>query len=327
MKYDFTTMLNREGTGDLAITGTRTAKSYSVTFAGNAAEDITDGAGIATYNTNYTFTLPSTDGWAYRVDSIKIGRTIYTGYSVENAVYTIPGSAINGDIVITVSKSATKASVTVEGSGAGAAAGYNLTATIGEPYTLTINPESGYTYMVSAVMNGESVDLVVNGNTYAINNVTGNIVFTVDRTVIVDGVTVSEYLTLDGTVMWLVKNKTTLAANKVPTDDGEKMFWSEKYDAYCYLVIAETLTVANAQKKVDITDGTAVAVNYGMDVNMTGKVDASDAQLTYNMYNAMYTKFTDDLTVEKFLRADINADATVNVADATAIITAILDNV
>lgn len=312
-------------TGALVITGTRTEKSYTVTFEGNAASEITGGAATATYNTDYTFTMPSADGWAYHLDSITIAGTAYTGYSVENSVYTIPGSAITGDIVITVSKSQTIARVTVEGSGAGAAAGYASKANIGESYTLTIVPEAGYTYTVTATMGGSDVEIANNGdNTYTIANVTDNIFFTVDRTVIVTGVSVTKYLDVDGAVMWLVKNNTTLADGKVPTYDENNMFWSEQYKAYCYLVIAPTLTTDDAATNVGITVGKAVSVDYGMDVNMTGKVDASDAQLTYNMYNAVYSEFTADAAMEKFLRADVNADCVINVQDAAAIISNIL---
>lgn len=312
-------------TGEIVITGTREEKSYTVTISGNAKDDITDAADKATYNTDYSFTMPSADGWAYSLDSITIGGTVYTGYSVSDSVYTIPGSAINGDIVITVSKSQTIASVTVEGTGAGAAAGYETSASIGESYTLTIVPEAGYNYMVTATMNGTAATVIDNGNnTYTIANVTGNIVFTVNRSVVVDGVSVCQYLTLDGTIMWLVKNNTVVADGKVPTYDGANMFWSEKYDCYCYLALAETMSTEDAAEKVNITDGAAATVNYGMDVNITGKVDASDAQLVYNMYNVLYNTFTDDATVEKFLRADVNADSIVNVEDASAIIAAIL---
>lgn len=312
-------------TGELVISGTRAEKSYSVTFAGNAAAEITDGADTATYNTDYTFTMPSANGWAYSLDGITIAGTVYTGYSVDNSVYTIPGSAITGEIVITVSKNATEASVVVQGSGAGAAAGYETKANIGASYTLTITPEAGYVYTVTATMGGNPAAFTDNGNnTYTIAKVTDNIIFTVERIVIVDGVSVTEYLSLDGTVMWLVKNKTTLTDAKVPTYDGEKMYWSEKYDAYCYLIIAQTLNLDDATSKIDITDGTAVSIDYSMDINATGKVDASDAQLTYNMYNAAYSEFTSDVTMEKFFRADVNADGTINVQDATAIISSIL---
>lgn len=312
-------------TGEIVITGNRTEKSYFVTVSGNAADDITDAAPTATYNTDYSFTMPSAAGWAYSLDSITIGGTAYTGYSVSNSVYTIPGTAINGDIVITVSKSQSTASVTVEGSGAGAAAGYETSAELGKPYTLTIVPEDGFTYTVTATVNGAAVVVTDNGdNTYTIANVFGDVVFTVECVVVIDGVSASQYLTMDGRLMWLVKNNTTVAEGKVPTFDGMNMFWSEKYGCYCYLVIADTFTSEEAAAKVAITDGSAVSIDYNNDVNMTGLVDASDAQLVYNMYNAEYKVFSDDLTVEKFLRADINADSIVNVEDAAAIIDDIL---
>ena len=312
-------------TGNLVITGSRTEKTYEVIFTGNAADDITDGMATATYDTDYMFTMPSAEGWAYSLDEIIIGEETYTGYTVDGAVYTIPGTAITGNIQIIVSKSATVAGVTVEGTGAGAASGYEPQVNIGEDYTLSIIPEAGYTYAVNATMNGEPVFVIDNGdNTYTIQNVTGNIVFEVTRTVIVDGVTVSRYLTLDGTVMWLIKNEVTLEEGKVPTYNEEKMFWSEEYNAYCYLEIVPTLSVEEASDKVDIIDGNYESVNYSMDVNITGKVDASDAQLTYNMYNAFYNEFTDDITIEKFLRADVNSDTTVDVKDAAVIINYLL---
>ena len=307
-------------TGDRIISGTRTEKRYNVTFEGNAASEIKDGAKTATYNKDYTFTMPTAERWAYSVDKITIGGKDYTGYTVKNSVYTIAGSAIDGDIVITVSKKQTIASVTVTGTGAGAAAGYDTSATIGQDYILTLNPEAGYRYQVTATVNGQQVAVEANGNAYTIRNVTGDVVFTVERIVVVDGVSVSEYLVLNGTKMWLVKNEVTLEDGKVPTYDGAQMFWSEKYKAFCYLTIAETLDTEAAAANVGITDGTAVNVDYGMDVNMTGKVDASDAQLIYNMYNVVYNGFTEEATAEKFLRADVNGDTKVNVTDAAAVI-------
>lgn len=312
-------------TGTIVITGSRTEKSYSVSVSGNAADEITDAANIATYNTDYTFTMPAAEGWAYSLDSITIGGVTYTGYSVENSVYTIAGSAINGDIVITVSKNQTIASVTVEGTGAGAAAGYKTSADIGAEYTLTIVPEAGYTYTVSATINGVSLDVTDNGdNTYTVSKVLGNIVFVVNCNVVLDGVSVSQYLSLDGSIMWLIKNDTKVANGKVPTYDDEKMFWSEEYGCYCYLTVAETLTVEETAAKVSISEGSAVSVSYEKDVNLTGRTDASDAQLVYNMYNAYYDAISADVTVEKFLRADVNADGIINVEDAASIIASIL---
>lgn len=311
--------------GALVITATATPKSYSVTIKGTAADDITDAADAATYSTDYAFTMPSADGWSYSLESITIGGTAYTGYTVADSVYTIPGTAITGEIEITVNKTRVTITIEVEGTGAGAAAGYEVSANVGEDYTLTITPVAGYTYTVTATMGDGAATVIDNGdNTYTIKAVSDDIVFTVERTVVVDGVSVSEYLTFDGTMLWLVKNATTLAEGSVSTYDGSNMFWSEKYNAYCYLVIAGTLSAEDAKAKVGIADGTVTNVDYGMDVNGTGKVDASDAQLVHNMYNASYSAFTEDVTMEKFLRADVNTDGNVNTEDAAAIISSIL---
>lgn len=320
-----------EVTGVLVISGTRTAKSFDVTIEGTGANDIVGAASKATYGTDYTFTMPTADGFAYQLESLTIGGVDVTDESVyevdsDTNQYTIRGSAIKGAIVMSISKTATKAGVTVTGSGASAAAGYNVSATIGADYTLTIVPESGWTYVVTATMNGETAEVIDNeNNTYTIKDVTGPIVFTVERILKVEGIEVTDYLTIDGSNIWLVKNAVTVDEGKVPTYDNNKMFWSDKYQAYCYLVIAATISADDVTGKVNIANGTAVTVDYGMDVNMSGKVDASDAQLTYNIYNAMYSEFTQDVTVEKFLRADVNGDAKVNVEDAAAIITYILE--
>lgn len=313
--------------GDLVISADRTPKSYDVTFTGNGAEDITEAAATATYGTAYTFALPTADGFAYSLDCITIGGTDYTEYKVQDGVYTIPGTAIAGDIVITVTKTSTEnsVSVTVTGSGAGMAAGFAPTAQVGSAYTLTVTPSEDYSYTITATMGGEAVQLLDNGNdTYTIANVTGDIVFTIERTLLTDSVSVSQYLDLDGSILWLVKNAVTLKDGKVPTYNGANMFWSDKYDAYCYLVKANTLDEEEVKAGIDIVDGAAEAVDYSMDVNMTGKVDSSDAQLVYNMYNAMYDGFTAEVTMEKYLRADTNGDAIINVEDAAAIISEIL---
>lgn len=311
--------------GEINISGSRTEKTYNVTFEGTAADEIVDGATTATYNTDYTFTLPTVKGWAYSMDGMTINGETYTGYTVNNSVYTIPGLAITGDIVITVNKIDTEASVTVEGSGAGIADGYNPIVDMHADYTLTTVPELGYIYTITATMGGNKATVIDNGDdTYTIKDVTGDIIFTIERKVVVDGVSISQYLTLDGTIMWLIKNDITLSESKTPTYDGEKMYWSEKYEAYCYLVISDTLTIQDVESKIDIVDGVAESISYDKDVNKTGKVDASDAQLTYNMYNALYKEFSDDATMEKFLRADVNGDGLVNVEDAVAIVTSIL---
>lgn len=311
--------------GPVVISGSRTPKRYSVTLTGNAAAEIADAPDTAVYHTDYSFTLPSIEGWIYCVESIVIGDAECTTYTAENGTYTIPGTEICGDVVISVSKEATQTGVTVEGNGAGAAAGYNPVAELGQDYTLTIAPEKGYSYTVSATMAGEPVPVTDLGdNTYTVENVSGALVFTVSRTLMVEGVSVSRYLNLDGTALWLIKNNVELEDGRIPTYEGESMFWSDQYQTYCFLAVTQTLSQEEAAARVDVTDGTAVAVDYGMDVNKSGRADASDAQLTYNMYNAQYSGITAEVTVEKYLRADVNGDSEINVNDSVAIVNGLL---
>ncbi len=318
-------------TGELVITGTRSPKTHNATVDGeNAANDGTS----ATYLTDYKFTLKDNVpaglevGYDYTVESITIGGEEYTGYTVDGRVYTIRGEDIIGDVVVKVKTTVldpNKFSVTVVGNGAGAA---TLSANVIDKYgdvTLTVPTKDGYIYTVT--VSGDYT-AVQNGNVYTVSNVTTAVEFTVNRAVDVKGATgvtganVSKYVTLDETVMWLVTIGDKLDG-KVYAYDGQKMFWSNEYNTYATLVVAET-TPAIEAANFDILTANASSVSYNMDVNMTGKVDANDAQLVWNMYEAKYSTFTSTVTLEKFLRADVNGDKVIDVKDATAIINNIL---
>ncbi len=312
-------------TGPLVISGSRTPNSYAVTFDGSGKDDIPDAPETATYGIDYVFTLPTAAGYAYSVDKITVGGDAYTGFSMDGTTCRIPGTAITGAMVITVSKTQTEVPVSVTGDGAGIAVGYAASAVVGQPYTLTVRPESGYKYDITATMGGTAAELTVQGNNYTVASVTGELVFTIDRAVITDTLQVQEYLQLNGAKMYLVTFSPSLDTGKVPTCDGTPMYWSDDYRAYCWLVIANTLTAEALSSRMGVADGSAETVPADMDVNRTGKVDASDAQLVYNMYSAVYPDFTDEVTLLKFLLADTNHDKTVTVEDAAAIIHKILN--
>ncbi len=323
-------------TGDLTVTVDSVPKSYEVTFTPSDA--IVSGENTATYGTDYVFNLKDnilpgeTDGTNYSVESITVGGVAFSDYTVEDRKVTIPGASITGNIAVTVKVErvdANKFSVTVDGTGAGDVVtdGVTFVADKGQPYSITLKPQLGYNYTVTATVAGNNADVSVEGNVYTVQNVTGAVVFTVTRTVNTNGVTYSQFITLDSVEsdVYLVLNKTTVGEGKVPTLNGVAMFWSEKYEAYCGLVIIPAPASENDVKTlISIADGSAVTVDYGMDVNKTGKVDAADAQLVYNMYNAEYSAFTGTVTQEKFLRADVNGDKVIDVTDATAIVTEIL---
>ena len=311
-------------TGNLVINAAMTPKSYNVTVEGTGAGDVT-AADKATYNTDYTFTVTEDGNYTYNT-TVTVGGKTYSLGAPENGKYTIPGTDIKGDIVITVTKTVKPSSVVsvtkpdyVKG---------NDTATKGQDYTFTVEKEDGYDYSEPTVKVGDVdvTDKVVkkeNGS-YTIpgSTITGNITIEVTKTAAVT-VDVTEYITLNGKVMYLVTASGTLPEGQVAKYDGMSMFFSEKYNAYAYLVIsADNLEAvkAEAAAKVKVAEGTAAGtVDYSGDVNGTKVVDVNDAQLTYDMYNTKYSSF-DVVSMLKFLNADVSGDKTVNVSDATAIV-------
>ncbi len=331
-------------TGNVAITTAKQeARSYTVTFEGETPES---GAATATYMSDYSFTLPAdkaadnTKGYSYSLKSITINGEEYTGYTTGDArTYTIPGANIKGNIVITIEKTESDPAyvfVSYTGNAAGSVVSRVETAEYGKSFTLTLDKISGYVYTVTATMGGKTVAVTDNGDsTYTIADVTGDLVINIDRTVNTGGVSVKHYLTLQNANMYLVQEDPTLGAvgeGYIPTYDGQPMYWSSRYNTYCYLVIAgsDGLSLETAQTKVDraeLSDTVKkVDIAYDMDVNETGKVDAADAQLVYNMYSQPeITEFTQDLTVLKFLEADVVGTATlVDTSDAVAIVNHIL---
>lgn len=314
-------------TGNLVINAAMTPKSYNVTVEGTGAGDVT-AADKATYNTDYTFTVTEDDNYTYTT-TVTVGGKAYTLGTPENGKYTIPGTDIKGDIVISVTKTVKPSSVVsvtkpdyVKG---------NDTATKGQDYDFTVEKEDGYDYSEPTVKVG-GVDvtdkLVKNGEgSYTIpgSTITGNITIEVTKTAAV-AVDVTEYITLNGKVMYLVTASGNFAEGQVAKYDGVSMFFSEKYNAYAYLVIsADNLETVKAEAagKVKVAEGTAAGtVDYTGDVNGTKVVDVNDAQLTYDMYNAKYESF-DAVSMLKFLNADVSGDKKVNTADATAIVSLI----
>ena len=311
-------------TGNLVINATMTPKSYNVTVEGTGAGDVT-AADKATYNTDYTFTVTEDGNYTYNT-TVTVGGKTYSLGAPENGKYTIPGTDIKGDIVISVTKTVTPSSVVsvtkpdyVKG---------NDTATKGQDYDFTVEKEEGYDYSEPTVKVG-GVDvtdkLVKNGEgSYTIpgSSITSNITIEVTKTAAVT-VDVTEYITLNGKVMYLVTASGNFAEGQVAKYDGMSMFFSEKYNAYAYLVIsADNLETVKAEAagKVKVAEGTAAGtVDYTGDVNGTKVVDVNDAQLTYDMYNTKYSSF-DVVSMLKFLNADVNGDKKVNTADATAIV-------
>lgn len=320
----------KDVTGNLDISATMTPKSYKVTIKG---EDTT-GAATATYNTAYTFTVDRKDNFTYQV-AVTVGGNVYTGYTVSDNTYTIPGTDITGDIEITITKTeipAEDVKVSFEGNGSADVKNPVLTVKKGNDYTFTLEKAEGFKYEISATMGGADAKVIDNEDgTYTIKNVTGVLKITVTKTSDLT-VDVTEYITLNEKSMYLVTVSGTIAEGSIGKYDGMAMYWSEKYNAYAWLVVsADGLEAVKAEAagKVTIAGGTAAGtVDYSCDVNGTETVDVNDVQLTYDMYNAKYEDFA-KVSMLKFLNADVSTDETsakkLDVSDAAAIVNTILN--
>lgn len=311
-------------TGALVIRGERTAKQYTVIFK-TATDVMLPQDGVVTYGTDYSFTMPVEENYSVSITSIKCNGA-NVEYSAKDGRVTIAGTNILGNLVITLDKVRTNAAVTVNGSAASELTADDEVAEPGKDFSVTLKPDSRYSYVVTATVNGVKVELTQNGNVFTIAGkdvAAGSIVFTVTKTLKTDGFETSKYLQFNGTMVWLVKNEVPQTSGSLYTYDGQVMLWSEKYNAYCCLVIAKTSEELTGDK-LGLQSGTVTAVDYGMDVNNSGRVDMNDVQLTYNLYNNKYQSFTDTVTMEKMLRADVNGSGNVDTEDACAIVNHIL---
>lgn len=315
--------------GDVVVSAV--GKTYNVTVADTTAS-VTAG-NKAQYGVDYSFTVAASSGKVIESVTVTVDGTPVT-LTTSGGQYVIPGKSITGavDILVTEKDSGsteTTTNITIEGVDASEVeGGLNQTATVGSPFTFRLNKQSRYSYTVK--VGGMEVTPNADGS-YTIPGTmitAGGVTITIEKTLTpVAEVTVTNYIQLDGKVMWLI---TATAEDKVLAYGEEgTMFWSDQYDAYCWLVIsAESEDAVKTAAQIAITEDTesavATTVAYDKDVNQTNAVDINDAQLTYDMYQAKaYEDFT-NVTMDKFLEADVNGDKTVNTEDAAAIVAVVL---
>lgn len=139
-------------------------------------------------------------------------------------------------------------------------------------------------------------------------------------------VKVVPYLTMDGTNMYMILCRDVIPQGKAPKYDGNTMYWSEKYNAYVWLLehTAEADDVELLAKgKISVSEGSvAGTVNYSGNVDLSLHTDRTDVQLVWDLYNGKYT--LDNMEMLKFLNADLNADQKLDIRDAAAVVKIIL---
>ena len=321
-------------------------------------KDVTKGPDKATYLQDYSVTVTPRAGLSYaihyeirypngtRSDQVSLTPVANADGTI---TYTIPGSKIDGPVYFLISTNdvATGYAVLVTGNGAEDQAPGNGTSVPRDmPYYLKLNERENCTYTVTAYYQPLSSTATAVNMPAKVRSL-GNGKYVVDpipytelsrrayswRLVVnvekvsqkAEEVSVSPYLELNDKTMMLITVKGTPEGGKAFTYDGNTMYKVNAYgtDQYAWLVIVDkgqTLTQEEAAAKVAISAAdNVVTITPSFDVNMTGKVDVNDAQLVYDMYNGTYSDFT-QVSVEKFLRADVNATKTVDATDAVAIV-------
>ena len=234
---------------------------------------------------------------------------------------------MTGNITITVNKTLKPVETTkiiFQGEGAAdVVGGSEQTANNGQDFSFTLNKKVGYNYTVK--LGGDTIEPNTDGG-YTIPgaNINGtDITVTVEKeSAVTRAIEVYEYVKLNEKSMFLVIADGKAVDSNVLTYDSNIMFWSEKYNAYAYLVVSDkTLDEIKAEAESKIGEAVAMttSIEYDGDVNMSGVIDVNDAQLTWNVYIAMYEDFN-AVSMEKLLRADVNGDKTVDTKDSAAII-------
>ena len=354
---DTYTIENISGNVEVTCTG-KTPKQYDVKYKidEDVEQDVTKGPETVTYLNDYSFVVTPRAGYSYRVIySVDNGDPfVHTVIAVPTAnddgtlTYTIPGKEIVGGVEIWIDPN-TESGIPVVFTGNGvedAASGNASSMGKNMPYYFTLNQRESCDYTVTAYYqplatptaskrpatvrslgNGKYVVEAVNYNDYLfVYAHSWNLVVKVEKVShSAEEVTVSKYLELNDKTMMLVTVKGTPEGGSAFTYDGNTMYKVNAYgaDQYAWLVIVDkgqTLTQEEAAAKVAISAAdNVVTITPSFDVNRTGKVDVNDAQLVYDMYNGTYSNFT-QVSVEKFLRADVNATKAVDHADAVAIV-------
>lgn len=322
-------------------------------------KDVTKGPEKATYLQDYSVIVTPRAGLSYwihyeirypngtRSDQVSLTPVANADGTI---TYTIPGSKIDGTVCFIISTRTNDEypgyAVLVTGNGAEDQAPGNGTSVPRDmPYYLRLNERENCTYTVTAYYQPLGSITAVNMPTtvrslgngkYVVDPIPYNklsqyayswrLVVNVEKvSQNAEEVSVSRYLELNDKTMMLITVKGTPEGGKAFTYDGNTMYKVEGYgtDRYAWLVIVDkgrTLTQEEAAAKVAISAAdNVVTITPGFDVNRTGKVDVNDAQLVYDMYNSTYSDFT-QVSVEKFLRADVNGTKTVDHTDAVAIV-------
>lgn len=327
-------------TGELVISAnsTPTVKTYAVTVEGDGYGDVS-ALTSATHGQNYTFTVTQAANYDYAVAVTVNGQPVTCTVSSSGSryTYTIPAASVTGPVVITVKKAPQSGTTQIVLTGSGATDVWkgvtSYTVKSGEAFAFGISHQEGFDYTVTVMAGEETLTLqrnAENASTYTIpgDYIKGGIIMvSITKTAqLAMTVNAAEYVKLiNGNAVWLITAvpETKLPATKSLYYGDTAMFWSEKYEAYAWLLVNKGTAAdiaAAAKSVISVKGNSTVSVSYSGDVNGTGRIDINDAQYIYDLYNAKHSA----LDMEKFLRCDVNGNREVSVDDVRMVVSLLL---
>lgn len=328
-------------TGELVIKANSapTIKTYAATVEGDGSGDVSP-LTPATHGQEYTFTVTQASNYDYAVavtvNGLPVTCTVNSsGSSVYT--YTIPAASVTGPVVITVKKAPQSGTTQIVLTGSGAADVWkgvtSYTVKSGEAFTFGINHQDGFDYTVIVMVGEKTLTLQRNEGSTSTYTIPGDyikggiIMVSITKTAqLAMTVNAAEYVKLiNGNAVWLITAvpETKLPATKSLYYGDTAMFWSEKYEAYAWLLVDKGTAAdiaATAKSAISVKGNSTVSVSYSGDVNGTGHIDINDAQYVYDLYNAKHSA----LDMEKFLRCDVNGNREVSVDDVQAVVSLLL---
>ena len=329
-------------TGKLVIkaNSTPTVKTYAVTVEGDGSGDVSP-LTPATHGQNYTFTVTQAANYDYAVAVTVNGLPVTCTVSSSGSryTYTIPAASVTGPVVITVKKTLPSGTTMITFNGNGASdewqKGVSQVISNGSDFDFYTDQHDGFDYSISAAGQSGIIPVSETGKTgeigvkYTIPGqyITGGIItITITKAQHFDwNVIVSPYVDTDGSTIWLI----TASPDPKPEETkslyygGKPMLWSEKYKSYAWLLLSsksQDTVKADAEAAITIKENAVTSIEYGGDVNGTGRIDINDAQYVYDLYNAKHSA----LDMEKFLRCDVNGNREVNVEDVRMVVSLLL---
>lgn len=329
-------------TGELVIKANSapTIKTYAATVEGDGYGDV-NAPTSATHGQNYTFTVTQAANYDYAVAVTVNGQPVTCTVNSSGSLYTymIPATSVTGPVVITVKKTLPSGTTMITFNGNGTSdewqKGVSRVISNGSDFDFYTDQHDGFDYSISAAGQSGIIPVSETGKTgeigvkYTIPGqyITGGIItITITKAQHFDwNVIVSPYVNTDGSTIWLI----TASPDPKPEETkslyygGKPMFWSEKYKSYAWLLLSsksQNTVKADAEAAITIKENAVTSIEYGGDVNSTGRIDINDAQYIYDLYNAKHSA----LDMEKFLRCDVNVDREVNVEDVRMVVSLLL---